>query len=159
MGALFSTVLGGALLSKFRVYREVHAAAFAISAVAFALFILLDPGTKTVACDFFQLIAAVGTGITMSTMVPAIMAGLPESDVALSSAAYSFVRNFGLIWGIAVPVADMNVHRIANEHLQDSLRGGAAYRVASQAHALKYEYPRDVWDQVNDVYARALRAG
>jgi EmrB/QacA subfamily drug resistance transporter len=164
MGALFSAVLGGALLSKFGAYRPAHAAAFAISAVAFGLFTLLDSDTKTVAWAFFQLIAAAGTGITMSTMLPAIMAGLPESDVALSSAAYSFIRNFGLIWGITIPgiifssVADMNLHRISDTHLQDSLRGGAAYSFASQAHVLQDENPKEVWDQVNDVYARALRA-
>ncbi|CAH0022309.1 unnamed protein product [Clonostachys rhizophaga] len=164
MGALFSAVLGGALLNKFGAYRPVHAAAFAVSAVAFGLFTLLESGTKTVAWAFFQLIAAAGTGITMSTMLPAIMAGLPESDVALSSAAYSFVRNFGLIWGITVPgiifssVVDMNLHRISDAHLQDSLHGGGAYSFASQAHVLQDEYSKDVWDQVNDVYARALRA-
>ncbi|KAH7303063.1 major facilitator superfamily domain-containing protein [Stachybotrys elegans] len=164
MGSLFSAVLGGALLSKFGVYRPVHAAAFAISAIAFGLFTLLDSGTTTVAWAFFQLIAAAGTGIAMSTMLPAIMAGLPESDVAVSSAAYSFVRNFGLIWGITIPgiifgsVVDMNLHRISDQGLQDSLRGGAAYAFASEANQLQDEYPQDVWDQVNDVYAIALRA-
>ncbi len=42
-------------------------------------------------------------GMVMSVLLPAIMAPLPESYVASSSATYSFVRTFGYIWGVAVP--------------------------------------------------------
>jgi EmrB/QacA subfamily drug resistance transporter len=164
IGSLFSAVLGGALLSKFGAYRPLHAGAFAVSAIAFGLFTLLDADSLRVEWAFYQLIAAAGTGITMSTMLPAIMAGLPESDVALSSATYSFIRNFGLIWGVTIPgiifssATDMSLHRVSDGGLRDELRGGAAYAFASQAHILQHEYDEQTWGQVNDVYVRALRA-
>jgi MFS family permease len=164
IGSLFSAVLGGALLSKFGAYRPLHAGAFAMAAIGFGLLTLLDADSPRVEWAFYQLIVAAGAGITMSTMLPAIMAGLHESDVALSSATYSFIRNFGLIWGITVPgiifsaATDMNLGLISDVGLQDSLRGGAAYAFASQAHILQNEYDQQTWQQVNEVYVRALRA-
>ncbi|RYP45470.1 hypothetical protein DL768_008190 [Monosporascus sp. mg162] len=164
IGSLFAAVLGGGLLSKLGAYRPLHAGAFAISAVSFGLFTLLNSGTSRVAWAFFQLISALGTGITMSIMLPAIMAGLPESDVASSSATYSFIRNFGLIWGITVPgimfnaTVDNNLYLVDNRTLQGSLRGGGAYAFASQAHALRGTFDVAVWNQVTEVYTRALRA-
>lgn len=164
IGSLFAAVMGGGLLSKLGAYRPLHAGAFAISTIGFGLFTVLDSTTSKVTWTFFQLISALGTGTTMSIMLPAIMAGLPESDVASSSATYSFVRNFGLIWGITVPgiifnaVVDRNLSIIDDQSLQEALRGGAAYAFASQAHGLRETFDKAVWDQVTQTYTNGLKA-
>ncbi|KAK2745532.1 hypothetical protein FQN57_003657 [Myotisia sp. PD_48] len=163
IGTLVFATLSGVLLSKFGAYRPLHAVAFALSAVGFGLLTLLDGNTSTVAWVFFQIIASAGAGMVMSVLLPAIMAGLPESDVASSSATYSFIRTFGYIWGVTIPsiifnaVFNDNIHLISSESLRNQLRDGAAYSFASLAHEVRGELPARIWDQIVEVYTKALR--
>ncbi|CAG8959987.1 hypothetical protein HYFRA_00012704 [Hymenoscyphus fraxineus] len=164
MGSLASAVAGGILLSKLGSYRILHAAAFAISSVAFGILTLLDANTSKVAWAFFQLVAAAGAGIPMSTMLPAIMAGLPESDVASASATYSFIRNFGYLWGVTFPgiifnfVVKRSLNLISDESLRSQLRDDAAYSFASQVHLLRHELSPTVSQELTEVYTKGLRA-
>lgn len=164
MGSLVCAVVAGILLSKFGAYRPLHAAAFALSAIGFGLFTLLDSSTTKVAWAFFELIASAGSGMIMSVLLPAIMAGLPESDVASSSATYSFIRNFGMIWGVTIPgiifnsVFDRNIGVISDKVLQSQLRGGAAYAFASQMHSLRGTLDSSLWSEIAEVYSESLRA-
>ncbi|KAI1076231.1 MFS general substrate transporter [Whalleya microplaca] len=161
IATLVFAVLGGVLLSKFGMYRPLHAASFAVSAVGFGLFTLLDTDTPKVAWVFFQLIASAGAGFSQSTLLPAIMAALPESSVATATAAYAFVKTFGYIWGVAIPsivfnaVFNANLPLISSEDLRLQLRDGAAYAYASEMHQV--ELPRGLQDQVIEVYTRSLR--
>lgn len=164
IGSLLSAVLGGALLSKYGSYKMLHAAAFSISAIAFGLLTLLNNRASKVAWVFIQLIAAAGTGVTMSVMLPAIMAGLPESDVASSSATYSFIRNFGLLWGITISgiifnsVINRNLNLISDPSLRSDLAREAAYSFASRMHSLRKSLEPAIWNEVTEVYTRGLRA-
>ncbi|KAM4066395.1 major facilitator superfamily protein [Hirsutella rhossiliensis] len=149
MGSLVFAILGGILLSTL--------------ALAFGLFTRLDAVTPKVAWVLFQLVNSAGAGLVMSTLLPAVMAPLPETDVAAAAATYSLVRTFGYIWGVVMPgvifnaVFDKNLDHISNESLRSQLQGGAAYSFASQAHAL-YNTPNPVvWGQVLDVYTQSLR--
>jgi hypothetical protein len=64
----------------------------------------------------------------MSVVLPAIMAWLPESFVASSSATYSFIRNFGYIWRVTIPsrvfnsVFEDNLGTVPDSRLQPELR-------------------------------------
>lgn len=74
----------------------------------------------------------------MSVLLPAVMAGLPESDVARS--IYSFLCTLGWIWGATVPglifnaVLDQSLHRVSDPGLRTQLSGGQASSFASQVH-------------------------
>ncbi|KAF2867493.1 major facilitator superfamily domain-containing protein [Massariosphaeria phaeospora] len=161
IGTLFFAVVGGVLLSKFGTYRPIHAATFALSAIGFGLFTILDPNSNA-KWAIFQLIASAGLGMTLSTMLPAIMVGLPESDVAASAAVYSFVRTFGYIWGVTMPsiifnaVFNKNLHLISSADLRDRLKNGAAYSFASQAHRIRGTLDARLWSEVVEVYSRSL---
>jgi hypothetical protein len=163
MGTLVFATVAGVLLGKFGKYRPLHAAAFAFSAIGFGLFTLLDGSTPKVAWVFFELINSAGSGLILSVLLPAIMAGLPESDVASSSATYSFIRTFGYIWGVTIPSIiftnnfNKNLHHIASPALQDQLRDGQAYSFASEAHHLRNTVNPLVWSQVVDVYSKSLK--
>lgn len=143
---------------------ELHAVAFALASVAFGLFTLLGPNTSKVTYVWLELIAGAGIGAVMSVLLPAIMAPLPESYVASSSATYSFVRTFGYIWGINIPslifnaVYDHHLSTISDPAVQSRLRGGAAYAFASQAHTLRDAFDPVVWDQVITVYVKSFKA-
>ncbi|PSN71720.1 MFS general substrate transporter [Corynespora cassiicola Philippines] len=114
IGTLVSAVVAGVLLSKTGAYQPLHAVAFV----------------------FYQLIASAGAGIVQSVLLPAIMAELPESDVAAASATYSFLRTFA--------------------YLQRTLADGAAYAYASNQFVDGLE--RSLRIEVISVYIRSLKS-
>ncbi|KAI1121765.1 MFS general substrate transporter [Nemania abortiva] len=163
IGALVVAVVSGVLLSKFGKYRPFHAAAFALSAIGYGLMTLLEPGTPTVAWVFFQLIASAGLGITLSAILPAIMAALDEADVAVATAAYAFIKTFGYVWGVTIPsvifnaAVDSNLYLISEPTYRDQLRNGAAYSFASKVHVLKHSESPELVLSIKMVYARSLK--
>ncbi|TEY16571.1 hypothetical protein BOTCAL_2365g00010 [Botryotinia calthae] len=163
IGTLVFATMSGILLSKLGAYRPLHAAAFALSAVDFGLFTLLDGSTSKVAWVFFQLIASAGSGMILSILLPAIMAGLPESDVASALAAYNFVRTFGYIWGVTIASIifnsefNKNLSSISSSTPQKELEDGAAYSFASHFYEVRGQYDASVWNEVIQVYVKSLR--
>lgn len=164
IGILVSAVIGGVLLSAFGAYRPFHALAFAFGTIGFGLFTILRGNSHAVAWVFFQLIVSVGVGIPVSTCLPAIMAALPESDVASATAAFSFIKTFGYVWGVTIPsilfnaVINNNLSLISSPSLRDQLRNGGAYSFASQANSLAGSVDGIVWNEVEQVYMRSLNA-
>ncbi|KAL2841944.1 major facilitator superfamily domain-containing protein [Aspergillus pseudodeflectus] len=165
IGTLTFAVLGGSLLSIFGEYIPIHAGSFALSALACGLFTLLDADTSTAVWTVLQLLATAGAGLIMPALLPAIMAALPESDVAASTAAYSFMRTFGYVWGVTIAsvifnaVIDDNTHRISDPGLRSEVSGAGAYAFASRAHGVIEDAggrEQAGWDEVADVYTRAL---
>ncbi|KAH8886220.1 MFS general substrate transporter [Thozetella sp. PMI_491] len=163
IGTLVFAVIAGVLLSVTGKYKPIHATAFALSAIGYGLLTLLREDTPKVAWAFIQLVASAGSGLTLSVMLPAIMAGLPEADVASASASYSFIRTFGYVWGVTIPSTvfnsgfDSNLSLIEDEDLREQLSDGAAYGFASQVHALRESFDPSIWDEVVRVYLRSLK--
>lgn len=164
--SLVFAVAGGTLLSKFGAYRPLHALAFAIMAIAMGLFTLLDEGSIRAVWVIFQLIASAGVGLIMPVLLPAIMAALPEGDVAVSSAAYSFVRSFGFVWGVTISgiifnaVFNNNLNMISDPALYSQLQNGAAYSFASQMHGLRTDgtFSTLVLNQIAQTFVKSLHA-
>ncbi|KAL2786710.1 MFS general substrate transporter [Aspergillus keveii] len=165
IGTLTFAVLGGSLLSILGEYIPIHAGSFALSALACGLFTLLDDETSTAVWTVLQLLASAGVGLIMPVLLPAIMAALPESDVATSTAAYSFTRTFGYVWGVTIAsvifnaVIDDNAYRISDPGLRAEVSGAGAYAFASRAHGIIRDAggrEETGWDEVADVYTRAL---
>lgn len=166
IGTLVFAVMSGTLLSIFGEYMPLHALSFALSAVGFGLLTLLDQNTSTVAWVFFELIASAGAGIVLSVLLPAIMAALSESDVAVSAATYSFIRTFGYIWGVVIAsvifnaVIGSHAGSISSTALRAQVSGADAYSFASQAHRVIKEAggrSEAGWDEVAAVYTQALK--
>jgi hypothetical protein len=159
--ALFFAVLAGTLLSKTGLYRPLHWASFALSAIGFGIFTLLDENSSKAAWVCFQIVASAGAGIVMSVLLPACMAALPESDVASATAAYSFLRTFGYVWGVTIPSITFNdqfnkhLHEIGDETLRPLLANGAAYAYASQQSL--QQLSETTKSQVLGVYVKSLK--
>ncbi|CAG8956325.1 hypothetical protein HYFRA_00003705 [Hymenoscyphus fraxineus] len=162
IGILIWAVVGGIALSKFGSYRPIHAAMFATSAIGFGLFTTLHENSPKVAWAFFEIITAV-LGMTVSTLLPAVLAALPESDVASASAVFSFIKTFGFVWGVTLPslifnaVFHNNLYRVSSPDLRAQLENGAAYSFASQAHRMRLLVDAKVWSEVIGVYIAALK--
>jgi hypothetical protein len=95
MGTLIFAVMAGILLSHVGRYRPLHAISLALQALAFGLLTRLDVETRKVEWVWYALIASIGSGLSLFILLPAIMADLPEADVAVANFSYSFIRTFG----------------------------------------------------------------
>jgi hypothetical protein len=164
IGTLFFAAMGGVLLSSFGAYRPIHAVSFALGAVGFGLFTLLQSNTPKVSWAWFQLIMVMGLGPTVSTVLPAILVGLQQSDVAAATAAFSFIKTFGFVWGVTIPsiifngVFDSNLSLISSAELRGQLANGGAYAFASQAHSLAPTADPVLWIEIVQVYITSLKA-
>ncbi|KAJ8130457.1 hypothetical protein O1611_g3173 [Lasiodiplodia mahajangana] len=164
LGILVFAASAGVVLSKTGTYKMLHWTAFGLSGIGFGLFTLMTTSTPKVAWVFYQLIAAAGSGIPISTLLPAIMAALPESDVAASTSIFSFLKTFGYIWGVTAPsilfnaIINQNLFRIDDAEAREQLRDGGAYAYASQTHATKHLLRPSTWKEIAKVYIISLEA-
>ncbi|KAH7381153.1 major facilitator superfamily domain-containing protein [Phaeosphaeria sp. MPI-PUGE-AT-0046c] len=71
--------IGGPLLSLWGRYKPIRTIGFTLITLGISLCKLLDANTPTVAWTFFQLFAASGSGIVVSSLLPAVQVTLPES--------------------------------------------------------------------------------
>ncbi|KAL2181895.1 general substrate transporter [Thermothelomyces heterothallicus CBS 202.75] len=132
-------IIGGILLSKFGRYKPLHLIGMAIVTVSFGLFSILDRNSSTAAWACFQLLCAIGSGLMIAILLPAMQAPLDESLVAASTGVWTFVRAFSTVWGVTIPAAifDNEVAKKAAASLTDQslvgyLTGGKAYQFATQ---------------------------
>ncbi|KAB5522047.1 major facilitator superfamily domain-containing protein [Coniochaeta sp. 2T2.1] len=162
--AIPGAVVAVLLLSKFGRYKPLHLAGFAIATVGAGLFTLLDEGSSKAEYVVYQSVAAVGSGMVLNTLLPAAQAQVAEADQAATTAAWSFVRSFGSIWGVAIPAAVFNnrFKQLAGGMITDpSVRGmfsgagNTAYERASAEFVWGLEEPSR--GQVRAVYAGALK--
>lgn len=96
----FSGGMAGAFMSKTGLYRPLHWAGFAMSAVGMGLFSRLDQESSTAEWIGYQIIASGRTGIIFTATLPRTLAPLGEKDVGVATGTYSFVRSFALVRGV-----------------------------------------------------------
>ncbi|KIW38931.1 uncharacterized protein PV06_08752 [Exophiala oligosperma] len=132
--------LGGGLLTKFGRYKQMHFVAFAAMVVGIGLLILLDEKSSTGAWVGYQMIVSAGAGLILASLLPAVLAPLAEADVAQATAAWSFMRCFGMTWGTAIAGTVFNNRfdalaktHITSKALRDQVTNGHAYEHATKA--------------------------
>jgi MFS family permease len=152
-------VLFGYLLTRTGRYKPIHIIATGLLTLGLGLFIRLDASFEIV---IFQCIAAAGFGILMSTLVPAVQAGLSEVDAGVGTATWGFLRANGGIWGVAIPGAIFNSQfqryleeRIHEQNVVATLGKGSAYAHVSGSYIQKL--PPMLRQEVIGVYVDALQ--
>lgn len=129
-------IIAGIIMTTTGTYKAMTIVAFAFISTGVGLFALLTPTSPTGYWIGFQLLFASGAGVLYSATLPAIQAALKSQQVASATATFSFFRNFGAVFGLAIPTAIFN-SRIDNlsrdfpEAIQALLRHGGAYGLAS----------------------------
>lgn len=130
--------LAGAFMAKTGLYRPLHWIGFALSAIASGLFSLLDEQSSRGAWIGFQVLAAGGSGLVFTATLPSTLAPLPESDVAVATGTYSFVRSLGLVWGATMAAIVFNsridgrIDMVSDRTVWRQLLNGAAYSFAAE---------------------------
>lgn len=157
---LFAAVSGG-LVAKTGEYRLAHLISMSLITIGFGCNSLLDQNSHTGVWVILQLIVAAGLGACVSAQLPAIQAGLTESEAASSTATWAFVRSLGMIWGVAIPAAVFNnraeqlLYRIDDGAVRAQLAGGKAYEHATAAFV--HHLDERTKQQVKDLFVAALK--
>jgi EmrB/QacA subfamily drug resistance transporter len=155
--------MAGGFMSKTGLYIPLHWLGFSFSAIGIGLFSTLDENSSRAAWIGYQVIASGGTGIIFTATLPSTLAALPESDVAVATGTYSFVRSFGLVWGATMASIAFNgqinshVNSINDQAVRNLLIDGGAYAYAAVQHDGISKLPDPIRSQVIDVYVKALR--
>ena len=156
-------VISGRLLSVLGRYRAMHFVSFALMSIGLGLYSRFDADTPTAEYVGVQIIFSVGLGLLMTSNLPAVQADLPDSDAAVSAAAFNFMRSYGAIWGVSVPSAIFNARcsaeawRISDAGLRARLSGGAAYGFVTSSASDSLHLSPQLRREVVDVYTRSLR--
>jgi MFS family permease len=158
-----SAALGAVILTRFGRYKMIHLVGFILFAIGRGLYILLDEDTPTSHWVVFQLVAGVGAGLLINTLLPAFQAPLAESDQATATATWNFLRTMGNVWGVAIPAAVFSNHAnalINNGAISDpvaahAMANGGAYQFASAEFIHQFSQP--VQQQIRAVYRSAIQ--
>ncbi|CZR62344.1 related to putative multidrug transporter Mfs1.1 (major facilitator family protein) [Phialocephala subalpina] len=154
-------IISGLVVTKTGRYRPMHLVGFAIMTLGFGLSTLLTSHSSTAEWIIYQGIITAGSGIIISSLLPAIQVSLEDSDAAASTALFSFTRSFGAIWGFSIPVAVFNtqfdklLYLIKDSTARGLLSGGKAYEYASREFI--YSLEGQVREQIIGVYTDALK--
>ncbi|KAI0470523.1 multidrug resistance protein fnx1 [Xylariaceae sp. FL0804] len=156
-GAIVAVIV----LSKFGKYQALHLAGFLIETVALGLFSLLDKNSSTAEWAIFQILAGLGSGMILNTLLPAFQAGIPEKDQAAATASWAFIRSFGNVWGVAIPAAIFSnrfqaySYHISDRNVADQLMGAQAYEHSTRSFLVGL--PEGVRLETIWVYVQSLK--
>ena len=157
-----AAALSGGLMAKTGLCRPIHATAWAFFALAFGLFTTLNIDSSRVEWVFYQIFLAISLGGSFVTILPAIQSTLAESDVAVSTGVFSFVRSFGIVWGTTIPSTifnskiNTNLYMISDPSIRAALANGGAYQFAAGGSPLASLAPV-THNQVVALYTTALK--
>ncbi|KAF2653551.1 MFS general substrate transporter [Lophiostoma macrostomum CBS 122681] len=157
---VFAAGISGTLLSKLGYYQPLQFIGFALLSLGTGLSILLKPDTRTILWVVFLAITAIGLAFVMTTILPAILAPLAESDVATATGVFSFLRSFGFMWGSTFSVVVFNsafdqfASKIRDDTVQATLARGQAFESISSPYI--DNLPGQVKAEVIQVFDDAL---
>lgn len=155
----FSTV-SALLLSRFGRYVPLFFSGWALMSLCMGLYSRMDANTSTAYWAAATCAGGIGIGLLAPTTLPAIQAPLAETDQAIITATWGFVRSFGGVWGVAIPAAVFNsrvnelVADIGDRSVRDALSNGGAYALASTGG--KQNLDDGVKMQIKSVYVHSL---
>ncbi|KAH8694227.1 DNA repair protein RAD50 [Talaromyces proteolyticus] len=153
--AIPGSIVAVLLLTKFGKYKPIHLVGFILTVLGLGLFSMLDQNSSLAVIVIYQAISALGGGLVLNTLLPAVQAQLPESYQASVTAAWSFMRSFGSIWGVAVPAALLN-ERVTDPQVRSVFDGNNnAYENAYASYI--WAFPQPSRDQIISTYSGALQ--
>ncbi|KAI8237651.1 Efflux pump FUS6 [Colletotrichum sp. SAR 10_96] len=154
---------GGIAIAVTGHYKMVIVAGFVLLSIAVGCMTTLYANSSTAIWIVFQVLAGLGGGLSLTATLPAVQAPVPESDVAIATAAWAFARSFGAIWGATIPSAVFNsrfdelLHLISEPSVRDLLAHGGAYEHAIRLFIKQFDAQPVLKEQIIHVYTEALK--
>ncbi|KAK7423869.1 hypothetical protein QQX98_000740 [Neonectria punicea] len=159
--AIPGAAISAVMLSKWGKFKWLHITGFFLLSLGGGMLALLEEDSSEAAWILLQFLPAIGSGFLLNTLLPAFQASTEEIDQAVATGTWSFIRTFGMVWGVAVAGTIFNTytkqyaHMIDNEVAREHLTSGDAYASATKAFVIQFEQP--VRDQIRHVLMLALR--
>ncbi|KAH7133366.1 major facilitator superfamily domain-containing protein [Dactylonectria estremocensis] len=159
--AIPGAAVSSLMLSRWGKYKLLHMTGFFLLSLGGGMLALLKEDSPDVAWILIQILPAIGSGFLLSTLLPAFQASTEEIDQAAATGTWSFVRTFGMVWGVAVAGTIFNTytkryaHQIDDPLAREHLSSGDAYASATRNFVLQFEQPAQ--DQIRHVFMLALR--
>ncbi|KAL2159380.1 hypothetical protein VTH06DRAFT_2384 [Thermothelomyces fergusii] len=129
--------VGGPLLARFGKYRLMHFAGFALMAAGLLPAVPLGESRSVVLWVALSFLVGVGSGVIVSTTLPAVLVELTDRENAAATGSWAFLRGLGSLLGVAVPNAVFNaqfaasLRAVGDEAARRELGNGQAYEHAS----------------------------
>ncbi|KAM4057562.1 major facilitator superfamily protein [Hirsutella rhossiliensis] len=156
-------VLAGVFITKTGRYRVWQLLGLGLMSLGCGMCNLLNATSPTGQWVGFQLLLGFGFGFVFTSTLPPILASLAESDVATATGAWTFLRNFGSVWGLAIPGAIFNTYssnaasRVSNPVVREMLVDGGAYERATKQFMLTLDGSPGLKSEVAQLYVDGLR--
>ncbi|KAK4160228.1 MFS general substrate transporter [Cladorrhinum sp. PSN259] len=157
---VFASV-GGPILAKFGKYRLMHRGGFLLMIAGLLPCIVVHDSNTIGLWILFSLLVGIGSGIIVSTTLPAVLVELTDRDNAAATGSWAFLRGLGSLLGVAVPNAVFNAQFAAglgginNDSATTQFGSGLAYEHASAAYISKLA--PDIKDGIIRVFAESFR--
>ncbi|KAL2067811.1 hypothetical protein VTL71DRAFT_15907 [Oculimacula yallundae] len=158
-----AAMFGGWYINKTGRYKPALVAGWCSFSLGAGLLTMLDSQSSAARWIVFQALCGAGGGVILTTTIPAIQGVLPESDVALATAVWSFVRSLGTIWGGAIPAVifssrvDQIIDQIEDPDTRALLAGGGAYQHSTSSFIRAFDSDPVLKAQIIGVYTEALK--
>ncbi|KAK4503241.1 hypothetical protein PRZ48_006669 [Zasmidium cellare] len=155
--------VGGGVMEKYGRYREVHAVAFALMAIGFGLYILLDANSSTAEWVIFQLIFGAGAGLPIGVLLPVAQGALSEELTAVATGTWAVLRSFGTLWGITIATVAFNSRfadydrDFSNSTVREELSHGRAYEYGTRIFINSLADDPSLQNQVIRAYSDIIR--
>ncbi|KAJ5718611.1 hypothetical protein N7488_004257 [Penicillium malachiteum] len=149
-------IVGGLIIAKF-------GPGYALLSIGAGCLSILDAHSSTATWVILQIITGIGGGLALTATLPAVQAPLPESDIAIATACWAFVRSFGSIWGAAIPSAVFNskldnmLDKVSKIEVRELLKHGGAYEHATAAFMKSFNDDPTTKQELMGVYTAGLK--
>ncbi|KAJ5899073.1 hypothetical protein N7495_003817 [Penicillium taxi] len=156
-------ITGGLIIAKSGRYKPTMVAGYALLSIGAGCLTLLDTNSSTAKCVIFQIICGIGGGLALTATLPAVQAPLPESDVAIATACWGFVRSFGSIWDAAIPAAIFNsridslLYKVTKPEVRELLRRGGAYEHATASFMKSFNNDPPTKRELIELYTAGMK--
>lgn len=133
-------IISGQVLSRFGRYKPIHVFGFAVATLASGLYINFDRDSTLAEMVLYQVVAAIGGGCLLTTMLTAVQASHPPTDMVAATSTWTFMQAFGGVWGLTIPAVIFNsqfesrISNITSEAVREALGGGDAYSHVSASY-------------------------
>ncbi|KAH8744282.1 major facilitator superfamily-domain-containing protein [Diaporthe sp. PMI_573] len=133
-------IISGQVLSRFGRYKPIHVFGFAVATLASGLYINFNRDSSLAKVVLYQIVAAIGGGCLLTTMLTAVQASHPPADMVAATSTWTFMQAFGGVWGLTIPAVifnsqfDSRISTITSEAVRETLGGGDAYSHVSASY-------------------------
>jgi MFS family permease len=156
-----SVIVSGHIGSKVGSYQVPQVIGLGTLALGCGLNLMLTMETRPEVRVVFVSLNALGLDCIIPSVLPTVLAALPESDVAKATGMYSLLRSLSYIWGATLPPVLFNLSSSSHLYLIDAqgvralLNKGNAYQYISGEFL--HSLPGSTQEAVLEVYSLSLR--